>query len=129
MTGTVEGTVGNEGAQGAVEAVQVNEGEAVRIIVEEADLGADTVPDTVDTVDTVANTELKNTVPPINIDSTQLDMSKEDMIKEINRLKSSISSLASNIRDTRHVVERYNNDNQYLQDYVGTLMKNNDLKK
>ncbi|CAH6722862.1 SCOCO-like protein 1 [[Candida] jaroonii] len=63
------------------------------------------------------------------VDVSKVDMSKEDMIREINKLKASISSLASNIRDTRHVVERYNNDNQYLQDYVGTLMKNNDLKK
>lgn len=58
-----------------------------------------------------------------------LHMSKDQMVGEILRLKSSINSLTTNIRDTKTVCDKYENDNQYLQDYVGTLMKNNDISK
>lgn len=61
--------------------------------------------------------------------ANDMDMSKDQMIDEILRLKSSINSLTSNIRDTKTVCEKYENDNQYLQDYVGTMMQNNDIKK
>lgn len=65
----------------------------------------------------------------INKVANDMDMSKDQMIQEILKLKSSISSLTTNIRDTKSVCDKYENDNQYLQDYVGTLMKNNDIKK
>lgn len=70
-----------------------------------------------------SNSELNHKVEKV---AKNLDMSKDEMIEEISRLKTSISFLSSNIRDTRNVVENYDSENQYLQEFVGTLMKNNE---
>lgn len=54
-------------------------------------------------------------------------MSKEAKIDEITELKAKIASLVANIRDARAVCTKYDRDNDYLQDYVGSVMKSGDL--
>lgn len=49
---------------------------------------------------------------------------KHEMIQEILSLKNSINLLIGNVRDTKALCEKYDSNNQYLQEYVGTLMKN-----
>ena len=58
-------------------------------------------------------------------DSKKLD---EEMVAEILDLKLKISTLISNIRDTKTLSDKYDNENQYLQDYVGSLMKSGEIK-
>lgn len=57
------------------------------------------------------------------------DLEKQRIIQEILSTKTEISRLLNNIRDTRTVCHRLSAENQYLQEYVGTLMKSNDVKK
>jgi hypothetical protein len=52
---------------------------------------------------------------------------KQEKIDQIMRLKADISRLVSNVRQTKAICERYENENQYLQDYVGSLMKSGNL--
>lgn len=54
---------------------------------------------------------------------------KEDIINEILTMKKSIDKLVGNIRDTKMLSQKYDKDNQYLQEYVDTLMTNNEIKK
>ncbi|CUM46748.1 uncharacterized protein AC631_02430 [Debaryomyces fabryi] len=61
----------------------------------------------------------------INRDSKKLD---EEMVTEILSLKLKIATLISNIRDTKTLSDKYDNENQYLQDYVGSLMKSGEIK-
>lgn len=59
--------------------------------------------------------------------STIMD-SKQDKVNEILRLKGEITQLMQNIRDLSAICTRYSNENQYLQDYIGTVMKSGDMK-
>lgn len=52
----------------------------------------------------------------------------EEMVAAILDLKLKISTLISNIRDTKTLSDKYDNENQYLQDYVGSLMKSGEIK-
>lgn len=52
---------------------------------------------------------------------------KQEKIDQIFLLKGKLSQLIENIRDTKLVCDKYENENQYLQDYVGNYMKS-DLK-
>lgn len=52
----------------------------------------------------------------------------EEMVAEILDLKLKISTLISNIRDTKTLSDKYDSENQYLQDYVGSLMKSGEIK-
>ena len=52
----------------------------------------------------------------------------EEIVNEILELKLKISTLVSNIRDTKTLCDKYDNQNQYLQDYVGSLMKSGEIK-
>lgn len=61
----------------------------------------------------------------INRDAKKLD---EEMVTEILSLKLKIATLISNIRDTKTLSDKYDNENQYLQDYVGSLMKSGEIK-
>lgn len=54
--------------------------------------------------------------------------SKQDKVNEILRLKGEITQLMQNIRDLSAICTRYSNENQYLQDYIGTVMKSGDMK-
>ena len=56
------------------------------------------------------------------------DLEKQKIIDEILSTKTEISRLLNNIRDTRTVCNRLSAENQYIQEYVGTLMKSNDVK-
>lgn len=51
--------------------------------------------------------------------------SRQAKIDEILSLKTRISTLIENIRDTKLICEKFDNENQYLQDYVGNYMKTN----
>lgn len=53
---------------------------------------------------------------------------KQDKVNEILRLKGEITQLMQNIRDLSAICTRYSNENQYLQDYIGTVMKSGDMK-
>lgn len=52
----------------------------------------------------------------------------DDKIKEILRLKESISSLLQNVRDQKIVADKYAHENQYLQEYIESVMKKGDMK-
>lgn len=54
---------------------------------------------------------------------------KEKTVEEILALKNKISTLITNIRDTKRLCERYKHENQYLQDYVGSLMASGEMQK
>lgn len=62
-----------------------------------------------------------------NID-TSVNRLDEEMAEEILELKLKVSTLISNIRDTKTLCDKYDNQNQYLQDYVGNLMKSGGMK-
>lgn len=51
----------------------------------------------------------------------------EEKIEQIMRLKGDIARLVSNVRQTKAICGRYENENQYLQDYIGSLMKSGNL--
>lgn len=55
-------------------------------------------------------------------------MSKQQKVDEILKLKSDISLLVQNVRDQATVCRKYSHENQYLQDYVGSVMKSGDMK-
>lgn len=61
-------------------------------------------------------------------DSAISSLLKEAKINQILDMKNKLSSLISNIRNTRTFCEKYDNENQYLQDYIGSLMKSGELK-
>lgn len=71
----------------------------------------------------------------INVDDTSLnqnpskhmEMTKSEAIEHILEEKEKIFKLITNIRSMRAVCEKYQNENQYLQEYVGSLMKNGEL--
>ncbi|EGV60310.1 hypothetical protein CANTEDRAFT_116359, partial [Yamadazyma tenuis ATCC 10573] len=80
------------------------------------------------------NSNSKTEFGPLNTDfqadsqkdsSKNHQSSKDEMIQEILQLKASISHLVGNVRDIKMLCEKSENDNQYLQEYVGTLMKTN----
>lgn len=54
--------------------------------------------------------------------------SKQEKVNEILRLKGDIAQLVQNIRDQSAVCTKYSNENQYLQEYIGTVMKDGDMK-
>lgn len=60
--------------------------------------------------------------------STDIKSLNEEIVNEILELKLKISTLVSNIRDTKTLCDKYDNQNQYLQDYVGSLMKSGEIK-
>lgn len=84
-----------------------------------------------DTSSTEGNTMAKGTETTasassgVDTDSKRLD---EEIVNEILELKLKISTLVSNVRDTKTLCDKYDNQNQYLQDYVGSLMKSGDIK-
>lgn len=53
---------------------------------------------------------------------------KQEKVNEILSLKNDISKLIQNIRKQTMVCQKYSDENQYLQDYIGTVMKSGDLK-
>lgn len=54
---------------------------------------------------------------------------KEEKVASILALKAKISALLTNVKDTKILCEKHENENQYLQDYVATLMQNGELRK
>lgn len=46
---------------------------------------------------------------------------KQQLIQEIVEIKAEITRLVDGIRDTRTLCEKATAENQYLQEYVGTL--------
>lgn len=54
---------------------------------------------------------------------------KEEKVARILELKGKISTLLANVKDTKTLCEKHENENQYLQDYVATLMQNGELRK
>lgn len=60
--------------------------------------------------------------------STPVPMSKQENIDEIVALKAKIAALIANVRTTKTVCDKYENENQYLQDYIGSLMKKGEMK-
>lgn len=53
---------------------------------------------------------------------------KQQKVDEVLRLKADIAHLIRNIRDTQTVCRKYESENQYLQDYIGSVMKSGDMK-
>lgn len=61
--------------------------------------------------------------------SDDKDPDQSDKINQILDLKFKINLLINNIRDTSKLCDKYNNENSYLKEYIGTLMNSNDIKK
>lgn len=55
-------------------------------------------------------------------------MSKQAKIDEIVLLKGNIATLLTNIREVQGQCAKHHRENQYLQDYVGSMMKQEHLK-
>lgn len=53
---------------------------------------------------------------------------KQKKVNEVLSLKEDISKLIQNVRKQTVVCQKYSDENQYLQDYIGTVMKSGDLK-
>lgn len=53
---------------------------------------------------------------------------KLQKVDEVLRLKSEIDQLIHNIRDSQNVCAKYASENEYLQDYIGSVMKSGDMK-
>lgn len=53
---------------------------------------------------------------------------KQQKVDEVLSLKGDISKLIQNVRKQAIVCQKYTDENQYLQDYIGTVMKSGDLK-
>lgn len=56
------------------------------------------------------------------------DKLNDEVIEEILQMKLKINTLIANIRDTKTLCDKYDTENQYLQDYVGNLMQTEELK-
>lgn len=54
--------------------------------------------------------------------------STNDKIQEILRLKGDISALLQNVREQKIVADKYAHENQYLQEYIESVMKKGDMK-
>lgn len=54
--------------------------------------------------------------------------SKEQKVEEVLRLKEEITRLLQNVRDSQALCEKYTHENDYLQDYIGSVMKSTDMK-
>lgn len=52
----------------------------------------------------------------------------DEKIQEILRLKKDIAVLLLNVRDQKTVADKYAHENQYLQEYIESLMKKGDMK-
>lgn len=110
---------------------------------EKASLEPEDPKDVKEEVNTIGNTSITtkhsgSTKPHDNIGKIADELvekkltqcnSKEDIINEILTMKKSIDKLVGNIRDTKMLSQKYDKDNQYLQEYVDTLMTNNEIKK
>lgn len=55
-------------------------------------------------------------------------MTKQDKVGEILKLKKDINLLMQNIRNQSAICTKYSSENQYLQDYIGSVMKSGDMK-
>lgn len=54
--------------------------------------------------------------------------SKQKKVEEVLQLKDEITKLLQNVRDSQAVCERYTHENDYLQDYIGSVMRSSDMK-
>lgn len=61
--------------------------------------------------------------------TSTFDLLREEKVEQIRILKAKITSLISNVRDTKRICDKYENENQYLQDYVGSMMTSGEMKK
>ncbi|KAL6021348.1 hypothetical protein ACI3LZ_002242 [Candidozyma auris] len=57
-----------------------------------------------------------------------MSKSKQEKVEEVLHLKQEISRLLQNVRDSQAVCEKYTHENNYLQDYIGSVMKSTDMK-
>lgn len=64
-----------------------------------------------------------------NTTSASNEESKQAKIDKILSLKEKSTTLLTNVRYTKALCDKYENENQYLQDYIGSLMQNNELNK
>lgn len=52
---------------------------------------------------------------------------KQQKVAEILKLKTELQRLVKNVRDQRVVCEKIEQENQYLQDYIGSVMQTKDI--
>lgn len=57
-----------------------------------------------------------------------MSKSKQEKVEEVLHLKQEISRLLQNVRDSQAVCEKYTHENNYLKDYIGSVMKSTDMK-
>lgn len=105
------------------EKTETTESESHPVIVEEE---TSSIEDNTMTKSTEKSTESGTSVG--NDADTYIKRLNEEIVNEILELKLKISTLVSNIRDTKTLCDKYDNQNQYLQDYVGSLMKSGEIK-
>lgn len=55
-------------------------------------------------------------------------LTKEQKIDKILELKNTLDSLLTMVRQTKQLCDKYEYENQYLQDYAGSLIKSGDMK-
>ena len=55
-------------------------------------------------------------------------LTREEKVEAIKKLRKDITSLVSNIRNTKKLCDKYKNENQYLQEYVGSMMASGEMK-
>lgn len=72
-------------------------------------------------------TDTPASVPAPN--PTSLDLLGDDKIARILDLTANIDTLTANIRNTKRLYDKYDSENQYLQDYIGTLMNSDEIRK
>lgn len=67
--------------------------------------------------------------PTVQLTNTAHQTSQNrDKVDQVLQLKSEISHLIHNIRDSQTVCRKYSDENEYLQHYIGSVMKSGDLK-
>lgn len=68
-------------------------------------------------------------IPSDNRKQPGMNLESQVMISEILRLKRDINTMVGNIRNTKLLCEKYESENQYLQDYVGNLMRSGEINR
>lgn len=84
----------------------------------------------------VGNADVKDasSLPEQNISSDnrkqpEMNPDSQELVSEILRLKGEINTMVGNIRNTKSLCEKYESENQYLQDYVGNLMRSGEINR
>ncbi|CAH2352377.1 hypothetical protein CLIB1423_06S05050 [[Candida] railenensis] len=99
---------------------------SVQPTLDEVDLAENNVEGRMDIPKIEINESNEPLSPQIKVASQTL--TREEKVEAIKKLRKDITSLVSNIRNTKKVCDKYKNENQYLQEYVGSMMASGEMK-